>query len=109
MPENFNSLDPLGPQYGGNAAIPTTQNNLPFEGDILRDPKLVTPAINKPQIQTSSKPPIKSFIPGRQQLTNRAYTIKRNNTGSPDHQKPLGKSKNVVSVNPGEWKKIDYL
>jgi hypothetical protein len=95
MPENFNSLDPLGPQYGGNAAIPTTQNNLPFEGDILRDPKLVTPAINKPQIQTNSKPQIKSFVPGRQQLTNRAYTIKRNNTGSPDHQEPLGKSKNV--------------
>ena len=69
MPENFNSLDPLGPQYGGNASIPTSQNKLPFEGDVLKDPQIITPAINRPEI--------KSIIPGKQILTNPAYSIKK--------------------------------
>ena len=94
MPENFNSLDPLGPQYGGNASIPTSQNKLPFEGDVLKDPQIITPAINRPEI--------KSIIPGKQILTNPAYSIKKNNTGSPDYQKPLGENTNVSKVDA--WK-----
>jgi len=82
MAEDFNSLDPLGPQYGGNASIPTIQNTLPFEGNSLTDPKL-------------SVPEIRPMLPGPQLLTNPAYSIKRNNTGAAPYQKPDGQSGNV--------------
>ena len=42
MAEEINTLDPLGPQYGGNASIPTVQNFLPFEGQGLKDPEIHT-------------------------------------------------------------------
>lgn len=77
MAEGFNSLDPLGPQYGGNTTIPTLQNTLPFEGESLKDTQVKVPEI-------------RPMIPGPQILDNPAYTIKKNSTGSAPYLKPNG-------------------
>jgi hypothetical protein len=82
MADNLNSLDPLGPQYGGNASIPTLQNTLPFEGDLLKDPE-------------NKVPEPRPLLPGPQPLTNPAYSIRRNSTGAAPYQKPNGQSGNV--------------
>jgi len=82
MAEDFNSLDPLGPQYGGNASIPTAKNYLPFEGERLKDP-----VINVPEPRP--------LLPGPQPLNNPAYPIKKGSTGAPNYQKPNGQSPNV--------------
>lgn len=82
MAEDFNSLDPLGPQYGGNASIPTAKNYLPFEGESLKDP-----IINVPELRP--------ILPGPQPLNNPAYSIKKGSTGAPNYQKPNGQSPNV--------------
>lgn len=82
MAEDFNSLDPLGPQYGGNASIPTAKNYLPFEGESLKDP-----VINVPEPRP--------LLPGPQPLNNPAYLIKKGSTGAPNYQKPNGQSPNV--------------
>ena len=82
MAEDFNSLDPLGPQYGGNASIPTAKNYLPFEGEGLKDPVINVP---KPR----------PILPGPQPLNNPAYPIKKGSTGAPNYQKPNGQSPNV--------------
>lgn len=82
MAEDFNSLDPLGPQYGGNASIPTAKNYLPFEGESLKDPVINVP---KPR----------AILPGPQPLNNPAYPIKKGSTGAPNYQKPNGQSPNV--------------
>jgi hypothetical protein len=77
MAEGFNSLDPLGPQYGGNTTIPTLQNTLPFEGESLKDTVVKVPEI-------------RPMIPGPQILSNPAYPIKKNSTGSAPYLKPNG-------------------
>lgn len=79
MSEDFNPLDPLGPQYGGNAPIPTLQNFQPFEGNGLHDPELKTPPV-----------PVRPIIPGPEPFANPTYPIKKNVTGSPSYVKPDG-------------------
>ena len=82
MAEEINTLDPLGPQYGGNASIPTVQNFLPFEGQGLKDPEIQTP-------------PVRPVLPGPEPFSNPTYPIKKNNTGSPYYVKPDGKNPNT--------------
>ena len=91
MAEEINTLDPLGPQYGGNASIPTVQNFLPFEGQGLKDPEIQTP-------------PVRPVLPGPEPFSNPTYPIKKNNTGSPYYVKPDGKNPNTSPKDAfGAW------
>ena len=46
--EGFNSLDPLGPEYGKiNDPLLDTKGIAPFEGETLRDPKINFPVVPK--------------------------------------------------------------
>jgi hypothetical protein len=56
---------------------------MPFEGDSLKDPVIKTP-------------PVQPVLPGPEPFSNPTYTIKKNNTGSANYQKPDGNNPNTT-------------